>query len=145
MFDKTKAAQYFVVAWVKNWRIQTYLDAIGARDLDYEKIHDFYPWLPANDNKHMYFKNCLIRAWISLAMNAINNKLWDTDDNMKRLQLAKQIENWDSSGAKAGTAHKKDVHERYKSLKKDETIKLGYKLSVETMRRGNGHHWNVCK
>lgn len=143
MFDKKKAAEYFVVAWVKDWRIQTYLEAIGARQVDYDKIHDIFPWMPIES--HMYFKNQLIRAWTSMAMKSINDKLWDTDDNKKRLALAKQIENWSSDKLRLSSLSSSEAHDRRKSKKEYAANRLGYKLSVATMRRGQGTQWNVVK
>ena len=143
-FDKEKAAQYFIVAWVKNWSIQTYLSAIGIHDMDYAKIYDLYPWMPDEKNKHYYFKN-EIRPWCALAMSEINNKLWDTNDNAKRLALAKRIENWDSSGVKPTTRHVKDTQEHKKDMRETRQSGLAHKVSMETMRRGGGHHWNVVK
>ena len=143
-FEKEKAAQYFIVGWVKNWSIQTYLSAVGLRDSDYSKIHDLYPWMPDDKNKHYYFKTD-IRAWCALAMNSINHKLWDTDDNNKRLALAKHIERWDSTGVKPSTRHVKDTREHTQDMRKTRQAGLTHKVSMETMRRGGGHHWNVVK
>ena len=143
-FDKEKAAQYFIVAWVKNWSIYTYLGAIGVQDMDYTKIYDLYPWMPDEANKHYYFKT-EIRPWCALAMSVINNKLWDINDNTKRLALAKRVENWDSSGVKPTTRHVKDTQEHKKDMRETRQSGLAHKVSMETMRRGGGHHWNVVK
>lgn len=145
LFDRKKAAEYLVVAWVKGWRIHTYLEAIGAREIEYNKIHSLYPWMPDEDNLHMYFKNAAIKPWVSLSMRVINDKLYDAKDNKARLALAKQIENWDATGAKAGTVHKKDVNERTQEMRAHRQRALEHKVSVELMRRGGGSHWNVVK
>jgi hypothetical protein len=142
-FDKKKAAEFYIVAWVKDWRFHTYLEAINAKDIKYEDVHKHYPWMP--DITHFYFKDQMIRAWTGMAMRAINNKLWDTDDNKKRLSLAKQVESWISDDVKQSTAEKKDGYERRKAQMQNRQSALGYKASVETMRRGSGHHWNVVK
>ena len=142
-FDKNKAAKFFVVAWVKDWRFHTYLEAIGAKDIKYEDVHTHYPWMP--DKTHFYFKDQMIRAWTGMAMRAINNRLWDTDDNKKRLSLANQIENWTSDKVDKTTTERKDVYERRKTLMQNRQTGLGHKASMETMRRGSGTHWNVVK
>lgn len=144
-FNREKAAQYYIVAWVKDWRMHVYLNAIGIGDMKYDEIHALYPWLPPPNNTHMYFKNCLIRAWTSVAMHDINNRLWDTDDNTKRLSLAKRVETWDSTGAKPGTIHNQDKQERRAARKQIRQSGLEYKVSISLMRKGNGHHWSVCK
>ena len=145
MFDKTKAAQYYIVAWVKDWRMSTYLKAIGASELKYEEIHSIYPWLPTEKDAHMYHKDCIIRGWTGRAMKEINNRLWDTDDNSKRLKIAKQVEQWDSTGVKDGTLHKQDAYEHRRDRLQNQQSGMQHKVSVSAMRKGNGHHWGVCK
>jgi len=142
-FDKKKAAEFYIVAWVKDWRLHTYLSAINAKDIRYEDVHKHYPWMP--DKTHFYFKDQMIRAWTGMAMRSINNKLWDTDDNKKRLSLAKQIENWTSDVVKKSTSERRDAYEIRKHKIQRRQTGLGYKASVETMRRGSGTHWNVVK
>lgn len=144
-FDRNKAAQYFVVAWVKGWRMYTYLTAIQAQDLDYEKRHALYPWLPNKDQFHMYKKNAAIRPWIAVSMKAINDKLYDAKDNKERLELAKHIEKWDATGVIIGSSHREALNERLKAKRQIRQRGLEHKLSVDLMRRASGHHWNVIK
>ena len=143
-FDKQKAAEYFIVAWVKDWRMQTYLDAIKF-DGNYEDAHKLYPWMPTGKNIHYMIKNQLVRAWTALAMRSINDKLWDTEDNKKRLTLAKQIELWDADKVDASTQHKEAIKERNTAIRKIKQNAMEHKISMEIMRRGSGHHWNVVK
>lgn len=144
-FDRKKAAEYLVVAWVKDWRMWTYLKAINAWDIPFEDIHGMYPWMPAHDHLNRYMKNSAIRPWVAFSMKAINDKLFDTEDNKVRLSLASRIENWNSLGATNGYAHKEAEKERAKDRKRIRQAGFEHKLSVELMRRGNGHHWNVVK
>jgi hypothetical protein len=144
-FDRKKAAEYLIVAWVKGWRIWTYLEAIGAMDVNFDDVHELYPWMPAEDCLHMYYKNAAIKPWVSLSMRSINDKLYDAKDNKARLALAKQVENWDSAGVKVGTIHKQDLYERKKEMISHRQRALEHKVSVELMRRGSGKHWNVVK
>ena len=143
LFDKKKAAEFFVVAWVKDWRFHTYLEAINAIEIRYKDVHKHYPWMP--DETHFYYQDQMIRAWTGMAMRSINNRLWDTNDNKKRLSLAKQIENWTSDKVDQTTTEKQDYRDHKKALMQNRQSGLGHKVSVETMRRGSGHHWNVCK
>jgi len=149
-FGKEKAAQYFIVAWVKNWSLRTYIGAVMKYGSDYEKIHDLYPWMPDAKNVHYYFKT-EVRPWCALAMSEINNKLWDIADEDKRLAmpkflaLAKRVENWDSTGVKQSARHIKEAKEHTQDMRKTRQSGLAHKVSMETMRRGSGHHWNVVK
>lgn len=144
-FDKKKAAEYLVVAWVKDWRIRTYLDAIGAGKINFDDIHDMYPWMPAQDHLHRYIKNSAVRPWVAFAMRAINDKLFDAKDDKARLALAKQIETWDSTGAMYGHSHKEAERERRNAARQNRQRGLEHRASVDLMRRGSGHHWNVVK
>lgn len=80
-----------------------------------------------------------------MAMRPINDKLWNTDDNKKRLSLATQIENWSSDKKSLSSISKEEAKERRKEKKQYAANRLGYKLSVATMRRGQGTQWNVVK
>lgn len=149
-FGKEKAAQYFIVAWVKNWSLRTYLSAVAKHDIEYEKIYDLYPWMPDAKNIHYYFKTD-VRPWCALAMSEINNKLWDIADEDKRLAmpkllaLSKRVENWDSTGVKQSARHVNDNREHTRDMRETRQAGLAHKVSMETMRRGGGHHWNVVK
>ena len=145
MFDKKKAAEYLVVGWVKDWRIRTYLVAIGARNLQLEEIHDHFPWMPDAKNKHYYIKDSRVRTWVALAMRTINDRLWDADTVEKKLALAKQIEKWDSTGVDVPESHKDARRERRNDHNYTKAHEIAHRLSVEEMRKGNGHHWKVVK
>ena len=149
-FTRAKAAEYFVVAWVKDWRMQTYLEAIGAGGLDVEKVHQLYPWMPPPKNK-FYFekkKSPLIRGYAARVMRAINDQLWDAKTVPERLAIAKKIEQFavDIDMQKLTRAsEREDKHDRRSDKRERQASKLSYDVSVELMRRGGGSHWNVVK
>lgn len=145
MFDKEKAAKYFVVAWVKNWRMMTYLGAIEALGTRFEELHDIYPWLPPKQDLHFYIKNAEVRPWMSRSMKVISDKMWDTDDNVKRLALAKHIELWNADKTSETTQHKKDAYQRRQAITKLRQSGQEYTVSVALMRKGRGTDWNTVK
>ena len=146
MFDREKAAKYFVVAWVKNWRMRTYLDAIGALGVVcFENLHDVYPWLPAQKDLHFYIKNMEIRPWMSRSMKTLSDKMWDTDDNAKRLALAGQIERWNADSTKETTQHRLDKNERRSTMRRSMQSCREHIASMSLMRQGYGTDWKVCK
>ena len=146
MFDRETAAKYFVVAWVKNWRMQTYLSAIGAFNVvQFEELHDLYPWLPTQKDLHFYLKNREIRQWVSRSMKVISDKMWDTEDNVKRLALAKRIELWNSDSTKHTTQERLDMQERRISMRKNMQSGKEHTVSMSIMRKGYGTDWKVCK
>jgi Fe-S cluster biosynthesis and repair protein YggX len=144
-FDRKKAAEFFIVAWVKDWKMLTYLEVIGAKNVNYDDVHELYPWMPEGKNIHRIISNSAIKPWTAFAMKAINDKLFDAKDNKQRLALAKLIENWDSTGAVNGFSHNEAVKERTKEIRHMKQRAFEHKVSVELMRRGRGHHWNVVK
>jgi hypothetical protein len=144
-FDREKAAQFLIVAWVKEWNIQTYMHAINAKDVPYAEMHSMYPWMPSQENIHLYFKNVKIRPWVAMAMKGINDRLFDAKDNAARLALAGIVENWNSAGAKPGFSHKDALKERRESIRLHRQTAAGHAVANESARRSSGHHWNVIK
>lgn len=143
MFDRKKAAEFFVVAWVKNWRTQTYLEAIGAKGKPIEEITSAYPWMPSL--LFHYKHGSYIRPLAARYMKKINDLLWDAKDNSAKLSLAKQIETWRSDKFVVT----KDDNERHQSMRQAKLLRkvteISNSIEVEKMRRSSGSHWNVCK
>jgi len=142
-FSREKAAQYYIVAWVKNWRIRTYLHSVGLRHTNFEDVHDVYPWM-AKD-LHPYLKNMPIKIYSGYYMKPMQDKLFDADTNEQRLQIAEQIEKWTSDAYLANGRHQKDTRERYKDNRDYRATMQIYKASVDQMRRGSGHDWKTVK
>jgi hypothetical protein len=142
-FSREKAAQYYVVAWVKNWSIRMYLSAVGIRGSRFYEVHEIYPWMTPDIAP--YVKNMRIKIYAGYYMKPIQDKLFDADTNEQRLKLAKQIEHWVSDTFVANTRHKKDTRERHKDDQEYRATMTIYKASVDAMRKGNGHDWNTVK
>lgn len=144
-FDRKKASEYFIVAWVKDWRMHVYLNAIGARDVPLNEVHDLYPWMPPPSCAVLMAKNSLIRGWVARSMPFINNKLWDTGDPRKRLALAKEVERFTSDMAIVTSQMRQDRREMFCAKRDEQRSQKSHQISVELMRRGSGSHWNVVK
>jgi hypothetical protein len=142
-FNREKAAQYYVVAWVKDWTIRMYLHAVGVGDNKFKEIHDIYPWM-AKDMM-AYAKNMRIKPYTGYYMKPIQDKLFDADTNEQRLKIAGQIEHWVSDSFVVNTRHQKDTRERHKDQQNYKATMHVYKGSVDAMRRGSGHDWNTVK
>jgi hypothetical protein len=142
-FSREKAAQYYIVAWVKNWRIRTYLHSVGLRHTDFGDVHDLYPWM-AKD-LHPYLKNMPIKIYSGYYMKPMQDKLFDADTNEQRLKIAEQIEHWVSDLYVANTRHTKDTLERYNDNRDYRSTMQIYKASVGAMRKGAGHDWKTVK
>ena len=149
-FSRAKAAEYFVVAWVKDWRFSTYLNAIGAGDLSVEEVHRLYPWMPRPEN-HFYVnkkRSPLIRGYAARVMRSINDRLWDAKTVQERLAIAKKVEQYVvdvDMGNLNRASEREDGLERRRSRWTETASNLSHDVSVELMRRGSGSHWNVVK
>ena len=142
-FSREKSAQYYIVAWVKNWPIRTYLHAVGLKDANFEDVHDIYPWMPKA--LRPYIKNMPIKVLTGYYMKPIQDKLFDANTNEQRLKVAEQLEHWVSDLYVANTRHKKDTRERNNDNRDYRATMQLYKASVDAMRKGNGHDWKTVK
>lgn len=142
-FSREKAAQYYIVAWVKNWRIRTYLHSVGLRHVNFEGVHDIYPWMPKAI--HPYLKNMPIKVFTGYYMKPMQDKLFDANTNEQLLGLAKQIEKWRSDVYIANTRHAKDTRERHKDIRDYGAAMMLHKASIDAMRKGSGHDWKTVK
>lgn len=141
-FDRKKAAQYYVVAWVKDWSLKTYLDAIGNGErIDFSEANTLYPWLPSEP---FLFARGRVRRWTREAMREINDALWDTDENEKKLLLADRIERWKADG-NIRFSKREEINEGRRSQKSYVNSAIEFELSQNLNERAGGHHWNVCK
>lgn len=52
---------------------------------------------------------------------------------------------WDADKVDASTQHKEAIKERNTAIRKIKQNAMEHKISMEIMRRGSGHHWNVVK
>lgn len=139
-FDQKKAAEYFVVAWVKDWTLRQYYKVImnGTRD-DWSEAGGMYPWLPHDINP--FILNISTRGWARTSMRAINDRLWDAKGAKEQLKLAVEIEKWCSLGAKV-----KLNEARVEANKSSADANACLALKVESRKAMNSNHeWKVCK
>lgn len=142
MFDRKRASEYLIVAWVKDWSLRLYLKTISEGEaIDWAEAHKAYPWLPSDATP--YIQNLSVRRWASVAMRQINDRLWDAKDNSERLKLGALVGKVDAIGVKLPTNEARDAMRKSKLALAASTAMNN--LSIDTMRRGNGSHWAVCK
>ncbi|MAL02058.1 MAG: hypothetical protein CL536_07935 [Alcaligenaceae bacterium] len=142
MFDKSKAAQYFVVAWVKDWSLRTFLTAVSdGENIKWSDAHKHYPWLPHDEGP--FIRDTTVKRWTAEAMKSINDRFWDAVDNSARLGLADRVAKWNSAGAKmkVNPVRSKTKREQINLMR----INAADSMSKQQMRRGSGHDWTVCK
>lgn len=142
-FSREKAAQYYVVAWVKNWSIRMYVNSVGLMHTNFSDVHDIYPWM-AKD-LIPYAKNMRIKPHTGYYMRPIQDKLFDANTNEQRLKIAKQIERWVSDTYGRRITETRDQKELYADKQLYSATLKVYRGSVDSMRKGSGHDWNTVK
>lgn len=138
-FDLKKAAEYYVVAWVKDWRLRVYLNAVAPGTV-WAEAHTLYPWLPHDDGP--FIVNTTVRRWTSEAMRSINDALWDAESVAAKMAIAKRIEAWTSDKVNSRSKERKWVRRAQRDY---ERARLSVKLDIERAARSSGTDWSVVK
>lgn len=141
MMDQEKAAKYFIVGWIKNWNLYTYLQVVtGKSKPNVQDAHKIYSWLPTDK---VNFIRKEIKRYVADNMPKLSEKLFNENDNLKKLEFYKlvMVKIGEKSTNKFDKARKSYLDERRFYHANNKTNEL----SVDQMRRGAGHHWNVCK
>lgn len=144
MFDKSRAADYYLVAWCKNWTLREYLNVVLERQsmsawldqVDIDAAHAEMPWIPVNLGN--YTGGRKVRAHVEDAYPKLSAWLHSRPDDLKRLGCARQIEKLKDSGAiKAST--------KPKYLDKYQAAMLGASVLAAKLNSHKRSNWNVCK
>jgi len=141
MMDQEKAAKYFIVGWIKNWNLYTYLQVVtGKSKPNVQDAHKIYSWLPTDK---VNFIRKEIKRYVADNIPKLSEKLFNENDNLKKLEFYKlaMVKIGEKSTNKFDKARKAYLDERRFYHANNKTNEL----SVEQMRRGSGHSWNVCK
>lgn len=143
MMRREKAAQYFIVAWVKDWDLFTYLGVIadGGPNIPFEQAHRLYPWLPG---PHAFIRRLKVRSYLAESNRPLSDALFDAGGQLARLQLASRVEAFVYAGRSMRYAN--EGRRAYRLETRAMRARLdAEKASVENGRRAGGHHWKVCK
>jgi len=139
--DQEKAAKYFIVGWIKNWNLYTYLQVVtGESKPNVENAHKIYSWLPTFK---VNFIKKEIKRYVADNIPKLSEKLFNENDNLKKLEFYKlaMVKIGEKSTNKFDKARKNWIDERRKfNAKTKESI-----LIADQHDRSSGHHWNVCK
>jgi hypothetical protein len=143
MMDRRKAAQYFIVAWVKDWSLLTYLQVLaedGPR-IEFADAHSLYPWLGQWAFKG---RRRTVRTYLAESNRPLSDALWDAADDRARLALAPQVEAFVFNGQSRGY-----INEARKSFYRTDAERTKRsqleQASIEDRHRRRGYHWQVCK
>jgi hypothetical protein len=143
MMNRQKAAQYFIVAWIKDWRLSAYLDVLadGGPAIRYDQAHHFYRWLPDTEPFERHFT---VRAYLGECNRPLSDALLDARDDLARLALATRVE------AFVFTERFRYSDNLGRTIARDEQRRLhrnGLLIQEhrEARQRRRGTHWQVCK
>lgn len=145
MFDKKRAAEYYVVGWCKNWTLRQYANVVAEREsmtayIEPEElavVTAAFSWMPVSLAD--YVKGRSIRAHAEDSYPKLSAWLHGRTDDVKRLACAAQIEKLKDKGAwKASTHPGKDGATYRKAM-------FGASLISQSNKSQQRSAWNVCK
>lgn len=135
--DQESAAKFLIVAWVKDWKLRTYLDVLGnGEKIRFEDAHKFYPWLP--DNVYILAKG-YTRRFVAETMRPISEALWNADTNEKRLLISKKVQSWVCDSSKY--SHNEARYEDRKQIKRYVASQMAYGAFQEHSQSLNTKPW----
>lgn len=139
--SQEQAAKYFIVAWVKDWKLKIYLATIvGEKNVPFYIAHESYKWLP--ESTHWFFQGTT-RRYIADTFPKLNDLLWDADSNEKRLLLSRIVEklNGKNSMPTSDKHKKKEVSPGVYTKK----AKLEFEKYENINLKCGGHGWKTVK
>lgn len=151
MFDRKKAAEYFVVAWVKDWPLWQYA-AIISEVQDTSKLsreefikmmneaREAYAWMPqvARQSK------VGIRQLIGAGFPKLSAWLFAHSGSDKILLCAPQIEKlvWKHHRGYVTDADRKEM---VQTTRDEKQMTASYRISRDRFKTHQRSAWNVCK
>lgn len=144
MLDAAKAADYYVVAWCKNWTLRQYLTVclekeFGARVTpeEVEFACATYSWLPVK--LWNYTSSRLVRAHAEDSFPRLSAWLHGRADDIARLKCSSQILKLKDRGAWKENMRPESGAKEYRELV------LAAHLDSVRKKSHQRSAWNVCK
>ena len=139
--NQEQAAKYFVVAWVKDWSLQTYWRVITEKtDIQWDQAHTLFPWLP---DEGWFIRNSCVRRFLAEAHLVLNDAMWDAKDDKARLALAPKIKLFQCGVIKKRRNLAREACTASSKKAKHERSVLSLLLAQRD--RSKRAAWNVCK
>lgn len=152
MFDTKRAAEYFVVAWCKQWTLTEYLKVV----LERQKLCEFgkdefqgvldeacaaYPWLP-NDYR-AYPRS--VRVVVGTTYPKLSAWLFARDDDVSRLKCAAQIEKLRGPVTPTPMFREADREEFKAARREMRQATTSWRAARDAFKTNQRSAWNVCK
>ena len=147
--DQLKIAKLVIYAWIKDWSCFTLYQSItGQSKIDEEILKNLcnkYKFLPF-DWFWYHGRPKGIKKYIADLDRKLNNALWDTEDNIKKLEFAFYLSKLNGSKIKSSSKYdKKDIAEHNKASRGFKSFVLGQVEHKEHNQKMNNSHWRTAK
>jgi hypothetical protein len=152
--DQMRVAKLLIAGWIKDWSCLTLMNAINEKMVggmgDIERLHSKYKFLPSDwfwfYNKGGKLASKYLKKYVADLDMRLNNALWDTEDNMKKLAFASYLTTLDSTNVRSKSKYSKDDKKAYvKAIKGNIANRLSVKHEREFNQKMNGTHWTTIK
>ena len=143
-----------IVGWVKNWTMRVLLDSIDGKsnqEVTQERIDNFHnKYAFMSNNLHIYISNkgkgMLVRAYVPHLSKKLNDALWDTNDNLKKLNFFSYVQTLNSTNiGNLSRFDKKDLKELLKERKDYRENQAGYIQSRVAFKLRKNTNWFTVK
>jgi hypothetical protein len=152
--EELKIAKMMIYGWIKDWSCLTLMQAIkGDSKVNMAYVNHMcekYPFLPSHVSWY-YLSNGkgvskYIKKYIADADRRLNDALWDTEDNMKKLDLAHKLLKLNGNKLQPKSRFSNaDRQEMRKSRKEYQAKQMEYSAVKEYAQKMNGTHWGTVK
>lgn len=153
MLTLEQGAKYFIVAWIKNWKTRTLLDALDGKhgELSEERLKalvDQFPFLPNNIGMYICNKGSgmLMKVAMPDISKKLNNALWDAKDDKQRLSFYPYVMKMKTNKAvHTRKYNSEDQIENNRQHRENKATDASYFLSRAYFKKCQGHDWFTVK
>jgi len=147
--EQLRVAKMVIVAWIKDWSCYTLYQAVsGKRKIEHEDLKalcEKYKFLPS-DWFWYHRRPKGVKKFIADLDRRLNNALWDTEDNMKKLGFASYLVKLDALGIQSSSKYDKEDKAKHAiDRKKFRADVLATGKHKEHAQKMNGTHWTTVK
>ena len=149
-----KAAKLLIYAWIKDWPLRTLYDAITEKssknfsDEEIKKFSNKYSFMPSDHKLYIFNKGrgVSVKKFMFDNYKKINDILWDTEDNLKKLEYWVYFKNKKCESvmpsSKYNTKERNEKRVTSKNYVGYVQSKMHYR---EIFDKSSGHHWFTVK
>ena len=149
-----KAAKMLIVGWIKDWSCVTTYHAISGNRYyipsQAKEVFEEYPFLPSHwlwyTDRKGKVANKSIRRYVADLNKKLSDALWDTEDNMKKLEFAPYLAGLKSKDIEISRKYnREDANEYARTILSYRSKAIGDQELKEYHQKANGTHWKTVK